>query len=39
MITGLVVGFLIDIAVTALLLAAVVLVFAALHRPRPPRGP
>ncbi len=39
MITGLVVGFLIDLAVAALFLAALVLVGAAMRPPRPPRDP
>lgn len=36
MITGLVVGFLLDLAVTALFLGALLLVFAAMRPPRPP---
>lgn len=39
MITGLVVGVLIDLAVAALFLAALLLVCAAMRPPRPPRGP
>lgn len=39
MITTLVVGFLLDLAVAALFLAALLLVFAAMRPPRPPRGP
>lgn len=39
MITALVVGFLIDVAVAALFLAALFLVFAAMRPPRPPRDP
>ncbi|MBB5850594.1 hypothetical protein HDA45_000681 [Amycolatopsis umgeniensis] len=39
MITGLVIGFLIDIAVAALFLAALLLVFAAMRPPHPPRDP
>ncbi|MBE1574190.1 hypothetical protein H4W30_001219 [Amycolatopsis roodepoortensis] len=39
MITELVAGFLLDLAVAGLFLAAVFLVFGAMRPPRPPRGP